>query len=237
MGFPHTCAMLGIHPTASPKHPPPLAHSNAPKTVSSKDITIAVEAKGEGNYFLVPSWDSGTMEPGSSGSALVDATNGTVVGTLTGTPTRSACSRTVPTVFAKLHTVCTGTYTHVVVVLCFVCGTDPPSTHMRTSPHIIKHHHIPSHNTHHPPPQAWQLYGLWDALGGDGPNQPMRMPGVRPDIRRLQLQVAPDVLNIKDRRYAPTVEYIAFKYVGGVGCGRGGVWEGWDVGGMVGFCC
>lgn len=65
----------------------------------------------------------------------------------------------------------------------------------------------------HPSPQAWQLYGLWEALGGSSPNQPMRMPGVRPPSARLQLQVAPDVVMVKDRRAAPATELIAFKCV------------------------
>lgn len=61
-------------------------------------------------------------------------------------------------------------------------------------------------------PQAWQLYGLWEALGGSGPNQPMRMPGMRPKLQRLQLQIAPDVVMVKDRLSAPRTELIAFKY-------------------------
>lgn len=80
-------------------------HSGSPKTVSSKDITVAVEAKGDGNFWYVPSWDVGTMEPGSSGSALVDAVNNTIVGTLTGTPSSGGCSSRIPVVFAKLATV------------------------------------------------------------------------------------------------------------------------------------
>lgn len=61
------------------------------------------------------------------------------------------------------------------------------------------------------PIQAWQLYGLWEALGGSGPNQPMRMPSMRPDNQRLQLQIAPDVVMVKDRSTAPKTELIAFK--------------------------
>lgn len=80
-------------------------HSGAPKTVSSKDITVSVEAKGAGNFWYVPFWDFGTMEPGSSGSALVDAASNTIVGTLTGSPSSGGCSSQVPVVFAKLATV------------------------------------------------------------------------------------------------------------------------------------
>lgn len=60
--------------------------------------------------------------------------------------------------------------------------------------------------------QAWQLYGLWEALGGSGPDQSMRMPGLRPASPRLQLQIAPDVVMVKDRQAAPRTELIAFKY-------------------------
>lgn len=150
----------------SPAPPLPHPHSNAPKTVSSKDITIAVEAKGEGNYFLVPSWDSGTMEPGSSGSALVDANNMTVVGTLTGTPTRSACSRSVPTVFAKLSTVCCvclhGKYIEMGVLMYIELGGAWYITTVLFGCIIIvmctsrlsddcPTHHIPPHHTLHTP--------------------------------------------------------------------------------------
>jgi hypothetical protein len=89
-----TSATTIHHPDGDEKS---ISFENDPLTITSY---LGTTSPGNGNYFRVEDWDTGTTERGSSGACLFDSFSGLCVGTLSGG--YAACSNNEPDWYGRM---------------------------------------------------------------------------------------------------------------------------------------